>query len=114
MRRPDPGRPWFETRPQGRCRASPTSVGAPHHEAVKGRALRQEPYNLQSPIVTGPPAASTASWASARLATCSTVGFLSLGMSPFSTLFSIVHAERSGSNPPLTDHTQFLVKMSIA
>src|SRR5262249_38712565 len=71
-------------------------------------------YNLHSPIVTGPPAASTASLASARFATCSTVGFLSLGTSPFSMLFSIVHAVRSGSKPPLTDHTQFLVSTSIA
>src|SRR5262249_1260841 len=49
----------------------------------------------------GPAGGSTASWASLILATCSTVGFFSLSMSPFSALFSIVHWTRLGSSPVL-------------
>src|SRR5215470_2432248 len=112
----------FMTGPSRHIRCPPAEAGAHNHQTSSmGPRFRGDDrwrglkiYNLHSPIVTGPPAASTASLASAKLATCSTVGFLSLGTSPFSMLFSIDHAVRSGSNPPLTDHTQFLVKTSIA
>src|SRR5262245_43475059 len=72
------------------------------------------PHSLHSPMVVGPPAASMASLASAKFATCSADGFLSLGMCPFSMLFSIVYSVRDGSYPPLIDQTQFLVKTSMA
>src|SRR6266508_3025872 len=65
-------------------------------------------------MVTGPPAASTASLARAKLATCSGGGFLSFSISPFSALLSIDHCVRLGSRPPLTDQTQFLVSTSMA
>src|SRR5262245_9262856 len=84
----------------------------PHTTKVRGGCAPS--YSLHSPIVVGPPAASTASLASARLATCSTDGFLSLGTSPTSTLLSIVHCVRAGSKPLLTDQTQFLTSTSSA
>src|SRR5499427_5228390 len=70
--------------------------------------------SLQFPMVTAPPAASTASLASAIFATCSTVGFLSLSISPFSALLSIDHCVRAGSKPVLIDQTQLVVSTSIA
>ena len=54
--------------------------GKPVPAAVKSGAgvFRNVRQSLQLPMLTGPPAASTASLARAKLATCSTVGFLSL------------------------------------
>src|SRR5690242_18987781 len=71
-------------------------------------------HSVHLPMVTRPPAASTASVASATLATCSTVGFLASSMSPLATLLSTDHCVRLGLKPSLTDHTQFLVSTSQA
>ena len=65
-------------------------------------------------MVTRPPAFATASLASFMLATCSTVGFCSGLMSPFSIEFSIDHCVRFSSRPSFTDHTQFLVSTPTA
>ena len=53
-------------------------------------------YSVHLPIVTRPPASSTASSASLMFDTCSTVGFLAASMSPFATLLSIDHCVRFG------------------
>ena len=53
-------------------------------------------YSVQLPMVTRPPAFSTASLASSMLATCSTVGFLASSMSPLETLLSIDHCGALG------------------
>src|SRR5262245_57364850 len=75
---------------------------------------RDDAHSVQLPMVTRPPAFSTASPASLMLATCSTLGFLAASMSPLETLFSIDHAVRLGSKPSFTDQAQFLVSTSIA
>lgn len=49
------------------------------------RCARDKFQILQLPIVTRPPASSTASVASETSATCATVGFLSASMSPVET-----------------------------
>src|SRR5262245_38718307 len=77
-------------------------------------AQRRIAYSVHLPMVTRPPAASTASLASAVLDTCSTVGFFASSTSPLTTLLSIDHWVRLGLKPSFTDHTQFLVSTSQA
>src|SRR4026207_737886 len=67
----------------------------------------------QLPKVLRPPAFSTASRGSARLATCSTVGLVAGLTYPLSTELSIDHCVRFASRPSLTDQTQFLVRIPM-